>query len=310
MNKENKDFSLKAERNFKDTLFRRVFQEPKELLQLYNAVNGTNYVNVEDLEIVTLENAIYLSMKNDVAFVIGYNLNMYEQQASINPNMPMRYLQYVAKEYGKLIVHKTLYSNKLIKVPTPNFIVFYNGVAPQPERLEMKLSDAFETQVENPALELRVVQLNINVGCNKELMNKCKTLEEYSIYVEKVRKYTSIKPLTDAVEQAIEECISEGILSELLSKYRAEVVSMSILECTWEKEEQLIREAEREIGWELGRKDGLEIGIQEGITEGIKVTIELCKEMGLSKEKTMQKVKSKFSLSKQDIEKYLNDFWK
>ena len=103
MNREKEEMSVKAERNYKDTLFRMVFKEPKDLLQLYNAINETEYSNVGDLEIVTLENAIYLNMKNDVAFVIGYSLNMYEQQASVNPNMPMRYLQYVAKEYEKLL---------------------------------------------------------------------------------------------------------------------------------------------------------------------------------------------------------------
>lgn len=328
MNKE-KEQNVQAERNFKDTLFRKIFKEPKELLQLYNAVNGTDYSNVQDLEIVTLENAIYLNVKNDVACVIGYSLNLYEQQASVNPNMPMRYLQYVAREYEKLILNKTLYSSKLIKVPAPNFIVFYNGTTEQPERLEMKLSDAYETFTENPALELRVVQLNINIGYNKELMDKCQTLKEYAIYVQRVREYAKEKPLNQAVEQAVRECISEGVLTEFLSRYRAEAISMSIFEYDEEREKALIREAEREMGWNEGLKAGMEHGIKEGIeqgiregkeqgiregkeegrVEGIKITIEACKSLNATREVVLDMIMDKYSIEQEKAEQYMQLYW-
>lgn len=316
MNKEKKQ-QVGTERNFKDTLFRKIFKEPKELLQLYNAVNGTDYSDIQNLEIVTLENAIYLNVKNDVAFVIGYSLNLYEQQASVNPNMPIRYLQYVAREYEKLIMNKTLYSSKLIKVPAPNFIVFYNGTVKQPERLEMRLSDAFETFTDNPALELRVIQLNINMGYNKELMDKCRTLREYVIYVERVREYAKAKPLNEAVEQAVKECISEGVLSEFLSRYRAEAISMSIFEYDEEREKALIREAEREMGWneglkagmEHGIKEGREQGIKQGREEGIKITIEACKSLNATREVVLNMIMDKFSMEKEKAEEYLQLYW-
>lgn len=172
MNNHKPDYAQKENRNYKDTLFRKVFSTPEALLSLYNALNDTDYANPDDLKIVTLENAIYLNMKNDLACVVNCHLNLYEHQSSINPNMPLRDLFYVAKEYEKLFSDKTLYSIRQIKIPAPSFIVFYNGTEAQPERLEMKLSDAFEIPAANPALELKVIQLNINAGYNKALMEK------------------------------------------------------------------------------------------------------------------------------------------
>lgn len=248
MNKERKEVPIRANRNYKDTLFRMIFREPDALLDLYNAINGTTYDDVTKLKVVTLENAIYMNMKNDVAFLIDCRLNLYEQQASLNPNMPLRNLFYVAREYQNLVDDKSLYASSVIKVPTPNFIVFYNGSSEQPERLEMRLSDLFETSVIEPALELKVTQLNIRIGHNKELMGKCSALKEYSQYVEKVKQYVGLMDLDKAVEQAVQECIREGILANFLAKNRAEAVSVSIFEYDEEKELALLRQAERETG--------------------------------------------------------------
>lgn len=248
MNNERKEVPIRANRNYKDTLFRMIFREPDALLNLYNAINGTAYDDAGKLKVVTLENAIYMNMKNDVAFLIDCRLNLYEQQASLNPNMPLRNLFYVAKEYQSLVDNKSLYASGLIKVPTPSFIVFYNGTIEQPERVEMKLSDLYETPVEAPALELKVTQLNIRIGHNKELMEKCSVLKEYSQYVEKVKRYVREMNLNDAVEQAVKECIKEGILSDFLSRNRAEAISVSIFEYDEEKELALLRRAERETG--------------------------------------------------------------
>ncbi|MGN1148601.1 MAG: hypothetical protein ACI4TB_09275 [Lachnospiraceae bacterium] len=238
-------------RNYKDTLFRLIFKEPKELLSLYNAIHDTRYTKPEELQIVTLENGIYMCMKNDLACIVDCHLSLYEHQSTFNPNMPLRDLFYVAKEYEKLLADKTLYASTLVKIPAPSFITFYNGKEKQPERLEMKLSDAFEIPMDKPALELHVIQLNINTGFNKELMKKCRTLQEYTLYVERVRKYAEEKPLKEAVEQAVQECIKEGILDKFLTRYRREAVSVSIFEYDEEREIALIRKAEREAGADL-----------------------------------------------------------
>jgi hypothetical protein len=225
-----------------------VFREKRELLALYNAVNGTDYDNPDDLEIVTLENAVYMNMKNDLAFLIEASLNLYEHQSTVAPNMPLRDLFYVTREYEKLTADKSLYTSVQVKLPTPRFIVFYNGAEKQPERQVLKLSDAYEQMVDEPELELKVTVLNINSGNNAELLEKCKTLKDYSLYVERVREYAKEMPKEEAVDKAVDTCIKDGILADFLTKYRAEARSMSIFEYDEEREMELIRQAEKEAG--------------------------------------------------------------
>ena len=256
------------QRKYKDTLFRMIFQNPEDLLELYNAVNGTDYRNPEELQIVTLENAIYMNMKNDLAFIIDCRMSLYEHQSSVNPNMPLRNLFYVAKEYQSMVSTKSLYSSRLVKLPTPCFVIFYNGLAEQPERLEMKLSDAFLTPVKDPALELKAVQLNIGYGHNRELMEKCPLLAQYSLYVGRVQQYAGNMPLKEAVELAVKECIEEGVLSDFLRRNRAEAIEVSIFEYDEERELELFRAAERENGREEGREEGRVEGRIEGRDEG------------------------------------------
>ena len=242
--------------NYKDTIFRMIFREPPALLELYNAINGTAYTDVNALEIVTLENAIYMNVKNDVACVVDFTMNLYEQQSTVNPNMPLRDLFYVAREYQAMVNQKSLYASKLVKIPTPYFVVFYNGVEKQPERRILNLSDAFEVPVVEPALELKVLQLNINSGYNEALKDKCPLLGEYVEYTERVRRYAREAKLNDAVERAVKECISEGILADFLRKNRAEAISVSIFEYNEELELELFKQAEREEGIEIGEKLG------------------------------------------------------
>ncbi|MCM1287292.1 MAG: hypothetical protein NC240_03200 [Clostridium sp.] len=201
---------------YRDTVFRMLLRDKRKLLALYNGINGTDYDNPDDLEIVTLENAIYMSCKNDVACVIDFTLDMYEQQSTVNPNMPFRYLRYVSRVFEKLTIYDNIYSRKLIKLPTPKFIVFYNGSEPQPEYREYRLSDAYITKTAKVSLELIVTQLNINEGYNSELMEKCPDLWEYMQYVSKIREYNKDMPLEEAVPKAVDECINEGILKEFL----------------------------------------------------------------------------------------------
>ncbi len=293
MNNVNEAVMPKANRNHKDTLFRMIFREPVELLTLYNAMNGSNYDNPDELEIVTLENAVYMSMKNDVAFVVGCYLNLYEQQASVNPNMPFRFLQYVAREYEKLTADKNLYSSRIVKIPTPNFVVFYNGTGEQPERVEMKLSDAYEVPINVPALELKVIQLNINSGYNKELLEKCQTLKEYSLYVERVRRYAQEMSLDEAVNLTVQECINEGILSDFLTRHRAEAISMSIYEYDEEKVIAMIRQEEYQEGLQEGIKALILDNLEEGIPED-RIILKLQKRFQMTEEQAWDCIKKIF----------------
>ena len=246
-----------ANRKYKDTIFRMLFSDKKNLLSLYNALNGKDYRDCDKLEIVTLENAIYMSMKNDLAFILDLALFLWEHQSTYNPNIPLRDLMYIAKEYEKYIKEKgiSLYSNRQQKIPAPQFIVFYNGNRNIGERMEHRLSDAYETFSGEPALELKVLVININEGYNQTLMESCQILKEYAQYVSKVRAYKKTLSLNEAVEKAVEECIQEGILQEFLLANKAEVVARSIFEYDREWEEEILRKEEFEAGRDAERKN-------------------------------------------------------
>ena len=262
---------VKATKKYKDTIFRMLFENKENLLSLYNAMNHKNYTDADALQVVTLENAIYMGMKNDLAFILDMNLYLYEHQSTYNPNMPLRDLFYISNEYQKLVVQKSLYSSVLQKIPAPKFVVFYNGTKEIEDVSEFRLSSAYECQTDDPDLELRVTVLNVNEGHNQELMEHCQTLKEYAQYVAKVRKYTSLGELSleEAVECAVEECIKEGILAEFLIQNRAEVISMSIFEYNKDEEEKKLRKAEFEAGREAGIEEGRIAGIEEGRIAGI-----------------------------------------
>ena len=254
-----------ANRNYKDTVFRMLFSDRKNLLSLYNAISGSDYDNPELLKIVTLENAIYMGMKNDLAFIIDTDLFLYEHQSTYNPNMPLRDLFYISSEYQKLVDHKSLYSSALQKIPAPQFVVFYNGTFKTKDYWVNHLSEAFENLSGEPKLELEVLTLNINEGHNKELMEQCQTLKEYAQYVHCVRKYAKELELSEAVEHAVDECIQKGILSKFLRANKAEVISMSIFEYDKEEEERKLRKAEYEAGVAAGFSDGFDNGFNNGI---------------------------------------------
>ena len=250
-----------------------LYHDKENLLSLYNAVNGRNYTNVEDLQIVTLKNAIYMGMKNDLAFIMDLNLYLYEHQSTYNPNIPLRNLFYIADEYQRLVVQKSLYSTVIQKIPTPRFIVFYNGTKKVDDYNEFRLSSAYENPTDNPDLELRVTMLNVNDGHNLELMEHCRTLKEYAKNVARVRKYvTQNIPLEEAVTRAVDECIEEGILAEFLMKNKAEVIKVSIYEYDKEFEEKKLRKAEYEAGVEagieLGERSLLENQIRKKLKKG------------------------------------------
>ena len=243
-----------ANRKFKDTVFRMLFSDKEALLSLYNAVNNSHYTDSGALEIVTLENAIYMGMKNDLAFILDMNLYLYEHQSTMNPNIPLRDLFYIAAEYQKLVDKKSLYSSALQKIPNPHFIVFYNGSTPIDDCYTSRLSDAFYHVTDNPSLELIVTTFNVNAGHNTKLMSHCQILKEYSIYVAKVRSLAEQMPLDDAVQKAVTECIQENILADFLRKNQAEVIAMSIFEYDKVEEEKKLRKAEFDAGVEQGLK--------------------------------------------------------
>ena len=273
-NKRKKHALLPAKRSYKDSLFRMLFQEPRQLLDLFNAVNGTDYQNPQDLEIVTLENAIYL-------------------------NMPLRILLYAAREYQKLIKDDSLYASALLKLPTPHFVVFYNGERNMPERTVLRLSDAYEKPAEKPDLELSVTVLNINSGFNESLKETCSLMGEYMQYVERVRHYTKTMHLDQAVSKAVDDCIQEGVLTEFLTSWKSEVIAMSIFEYDVKREKKKLLQTERKYA----RLEGLEEGIQKGLALGI---IEVGRESGWEDDRILEKLETKLKISTDEARRYVS----
>ena len=260
-------------RQYKDRLWRMIFNNKEDLLQLYNAINHTDYQNPDDLEVNTLEDVLYLSMKNDVSFLVGGTMNLYEHQSTFNPNMPLRGVFYFSRVYEGYVADNNLmiYHEKRVRLPKPKYIVFYNGTKNQPDSMELKLSDCFEnTDNEAPCLECTATMLNINYGHNQELMKHCRKLEEYSIFVQCVREYIQSEPsVEDALEKAIDTCINQDVLADFLKKHRAEVTNMILT--TYDKDlyEKTLKEDAREEGLMEGRARGRVEGKEEGLESGI-----------------------------------------
>ena len=244
---------VKINRNYKDRLFRLIFCEKKDLLELYNAITGSSYENPDELEIVTLNDVIYIGMKNDLAFILDEILNLWEHQSSWNPNMPLRGLFYFADEYRKYIEmnHLNIYGSSLITIPTPQYVIFYNGTHETPDRLEIPLSQAFLPKRPDltPCVEVKAALININRGRNRELMKHCRKLHHYSEFIGRIRDgLADGLSLTDATQSAIDSCIKDGILAEFLSIHRAEVNHVILTEY----DEQQHLAGERELGVTLG----------------------------------------------------------
>ena len=254
----------KTNRLYKSRLFVMIFEEKKKLLELYNAVSGKHYEDPELLEINTLDNAIYMSMKNDLSFLLDARLSLYEHQSTYSPNLPLRFFLYLADLYSDMIRNVNLYSSKKVQLPTPHFVVFYNGERKQPDRKILKLSDLYSVVEKEYKLNLEVLMLNINSGHNPELMEACHTLWEYAEYTNRVRTYAKEMAVDKAVEQAVIECIQEGILKEFLEKNKAEAMKVSIYEYD---EERHIRQ-EREEAWEEGREAVLQSLIRKKLEKG------------------------------------------
>lgn len=285
----------KMNKKYKDRVFRIVFREKKDLLELYNAVNNSNYTNPDELTITTIEDVVYMGVKNDLSFVIDDIMNLYEHQSSFSPNLPLRGLFYFAslyREYIEPMKHR-LYSTSPIHIPMPQYIVFYNGTKKEPERQELRLSDLFPEQENgdrNAALECTVIVLNINLGKNRELLEKCKRLKEYAEFIAAVRgNLAEGMEFEEAVELAVDFCIQNGILADILQKNRAEVVDMILTEY----DEEEVRKVLKEDAW------------NEGLIEG---TIRTCLKFNISKEEIMQNLMEEFSLSQGEARKYLEEY--
>jgi flagellar biosynthesis/type III secretory pathway protein FliH len=283
-------------RTYKDQIFRAIFKEKAQFLSLYNAVNGTAYDNPDDLTVTTVEQYVFMGMKNDVSYLVDMSLALYEHQSTDAPNSPIRFLCYFTQQLQDMIKPHQLYSTKRISLPNPQFLVFYNGKKELPESSTLRLSDSFPQTDQEPQVELIVKVLNINPGYNDELKKNCPILNEYMIFVEKVREYCkdieagSIseeeqkKAIGKAALKAVNWCIEHHVLEDFLTKNKRQVITMSIFEFNdeiWEQVREDDRKFAREDGFQEGRQAGLQEGRQVGLQEGRQAGLQEGRQAGL-----------------------------
>lgn len=228
--------NISINRQHKDRLFRMIFgdnENKANILSLYNALYDTNHTNEDDVEITTIEDAIYIKMKNDVSLLLDSYLSLWEQQSTFNPNMPIRGLMYYGNLYNSYIEAKKLpiYGSVLVKLPTPKYIVFYNGTSKHEPIEKLKLSDAFIHNDINHEFEWTATMINLNKGKNEELLSKCKPLSDYMTLINRISLYKKTEDtLHNAITRAINECIEENVLADFLQKHRGDVMNTCLTE--------------------------------------------------------------------------------
>ena len=241
----------KGNRLYKDRLFKFVFSDKEKLLSLYNALNHSDYKDPDALEINTLEDFIYIRMKNDISFILDSDMCLYEHQSTYNPNMPLRGLFYFADLLQQFVEKKgyNIYSSTLLSLPTPRFVVFYNGDDTIPERSILKLSDSFESKAKDGCLEVEALLLDVNIGKNQELMKSCRYLQEYATFVGEVKEYKQkCTDLDMAIDRAIGYCIEHDIMRDILLKHKAEVARLIFREFDEAEYMRLVeKDTERQI---------------------------------------------------------------
>jgi len=264
---------MKANARYKDSVFSLLFSNPDLLRELYSALEGVDLPSDVPVTINTLQDVLFMDRVNDISFEIGGRLIvLFEHQSTVNPNLPLRILMYIARLYEKIIDGRNIYTTKLIRIPKPDFYVLYNGNAELPDRAELRLSDMFEETAplgipeKEALLELRVKMININCGRNGELAEKCATLAGYSAFIGRVKELErEIRDRAEALRLAIEYCTEHDILKEFLEMHSKEVFGMLMTE--WKLDDALA--VRYEEGWEGGLERGLETTARNALAQGL-----------------------------------------
>lgn len=253
-------------RKYKDSVFTMYIGTPERLIEVYNAVQGTKYPLDTPIEINTLDGVLFTNRMNDISFILdGRFIVLIEHQSSLNENMPVRMLLYLGRLYEKVLEKENIYRKKRISLPTPEFLVLYNGRDPFPKESYLKLSDSFtfhESKHINTA-ELIVKVVNIQYRENQELLEKSKSLYEYSFFIDRVQDYSKKGyELRNAIRKAALDCEKMGIMQPFLKSHISEVENMLFTE--WKMEDAL----------KIEREEGREEGIEEGIEKERRKTIQ------------------------------------
>ena len=282
-------------RAYKDTVFSSLFYDCKDAIEnaksLYKAITGKT---VQHAEKCRLEDVLFREFKNDVAYIMdGKFICFIEHQSSINQNMPLRCLIYAARTYDRKTIYdeRLMYSTQLIKIPTPEFYVLYNGQN-KLEYTELQLSDSFKEDACSPNLELKVKVININLNNLKNTKLKdCKELYGYACLIEKIREYKG------DIKRAVNECVEENILRDYLTFYGSEVVNMLFTEYDAEQAKKVLAEESRAEGEAIGRAEGKAIGRAEAQSSMLKKL----QKLGNS----VKQLSAMFDIPENEIEKLL-----
>ena len=269
---------MKENREVKSDVFSMLMENKKYALEVYNALNGSDYEDEKLVEFKTLEKGISLTIRNDAAFIIDMNLNIYEHQSTYNPNMPLRSLIYIAEIIKGIVKNRDLYGRNKVLIPTPKFVIFYNGREDRQPKEVIRLSDLYQKPTDNPELELTCTIYNINPGKFRSLLDNCSVLDEYTAFIEKIREYEADE-IEAPIESAIEWCIENHILEDFLRTKKSEVLKAMTIDMTFEHREEIIR---REVAEEAMAK-----GKAEGKAEDI---IELLEEFGTVPEELVARI--------------------
>lgn len=258
----------KENRKYKDSVFVDLFYSDetakKNLLSLYNALHDTDLKDEGLIKKVKIEDILYKNFNNDISCQVGTGVFVFgEHQSTVNPNIPVRYAMYAGRAYEQVLDKSDRYRTQLVKIPTPEFYVFYNGKKDYPVQQELSLSDAFMAEPRNNSMELKVTVINSNTDKSHILLDKCSILREYSQFISIVRNYTNEK---DPIKRAIEECIDKGILTEYLKRKGSEVRNMLVAEYSYEEDIKVKQEEAMQEGLSRGLSQGIEQMVVNALT--------------------------------------------
>jgi hypothetical protein len=256
-------------RQYQDTVFRAYMNDANRLRDVAGALHGRTYTSVERVRIVTLDGTFLSQMKNDISFLLaGRHLVFMEHQSTLNQNMPLRCLYYICEQLRQYIPAKSLYQNKQIPLPRPEFHVFYTGSKDTLETEQMRLSDAYMEGEGDIHLELKVTFHNIAYGSEKMLLRMSRPLHDYSFFLNCIK--TNIAggmERVQAIREAMRYCMEHNIMKEFLREHESEVIDMVNFEWNQKDFEEAIREDGIEQGMARGREEGREEGRAKGREE-------------------------------------------
>lgn len=288
---------IKPVRTYQDTVFRKLFSTKEKLIELYNALEGESFGPETKVELTTLEDVLYIDRKNDLSFLIEDRfVILIEHQSTINPNLPLRDLIYIARTLEKMMESLPIYGETLQKIPTPEFYVLYTGEEKW-EQKTLRLSESFNCRAPENSVELVVKVINLGYNEKNEVLKRSETLAGYSRLLHYIKEGKGQgKNLQESIDDAVKRCMKEGVLRDFLKKNSQEVGNMLFDEVSWE--EVIAYRAEE------ARKKGRDEGYGEAVDQGIRILIESHREENIPKERTIDTLIKKYGISSEQAAAY------